>query len=93
MNWNEHETGPGICRRCGSDVAQATADAISVGFRGEFLAGEFTCCQIVQWADEQWLAWHDAAVEDGKPVEDVTRPLEVAIAKPHLKGDLPTNPK
>jgi len=41
----------------------------------------YACCQIVAWADEQWLAWVEAAEEDGKVVDDVTRPLEFAEAE------------
>ncbi len=29
------------------------------------------------WADEQWQAWITAAAEDGKPEEEVTKPLEI----------------
>jgi hypothetical protein len=43
----------------------------------EFLAGIYTCCQVVQWADEQWLAWEQAAREDGQAPEEVTSALEV----------------
>jgi hypothetical protein len=83
----------GICRRCGCTEGIAAADARAVGFLDEFLAGSYTCCQVVQWADEQWLAWQEAASEDGKPVEEVTRPLEfeaealfvpVRVRKPKL---------
>lgn len=55
----------GVCRRCGCNEALALADARAVGFQDEFLAGIYTCCQVVQWADEQWVAWQDAAREDG----------------------------
>jgi hypothetical protein len=67
----------GACRRCGSTEAFAAADAQAIGLRDDFLAGLYTCCQVVQWADEQWVAWQDAACEDGKPVEEATSPLEV----------------
>ena len=32
---------------------------------------------MVTWADEQWLAWAEAAAEDGKSEEEATKPLEV----------------
>ena len=67
----------GVCRGCGCNEALALADARAVGFQDEFLAGIYTCCQVVQWADEQWVAWQDAAREDGRGPEEVTRPLEV----------------
>jgi hypothetical protein len=66
-----------VCRRCGCKEAQAIADARALNFLDEFLAGIYTCCQVAQWADEQWLAWLEAGREDGKPLEEVTRPLEV----------------
>jgi hypothetical protein len=69
--------GKDICRSCGCSESQASADARALGFQNEFRSGVYTCCQIVSWADGQWLAWVEAAVEDGKPVEDVTKPLEI----------------
>lgn len=66
----------GVCGSCGSTQALAAADARALGFLGEFAAGTYSCCQVVQWADEQWLAWQDAAREDGKVPEEVTRSLE-----------------
>ncbi|MBV8553455.1 MAG: hypothetical protein JOY54_19330 [Acidobacteriaceae bacterium] len=74
---NEFGSVKGICRRCGCTEAQAAADARVLGFLDEFHAGIYTCCEVVQWADEQWLAWRQAGVEDGKPADEVTRPLEV----------------
>jgi hypothetical protein len=67
----------GICRRCGCTEALAAADARALGCLDEFLAGIYTCCQVVQWADEQWIAWQEASCEDGKPIEEVTGPLEI----------------
>jgi len=66
-----------ICRHCGCTEAQAAADARAVGLLEEFRDAVYTCCQIVQWADEQWAAWEEAATEDGKPTDEVTRPLEI----------------
>jgi hypothetical protein len=48
-----------------------------VGFRDEYLAGEYSCCQVVAWADEQWLAFAEAAIEDGKSEEEATKFLEI----------------
>jgi hypothetical protein len=67
-----------ICRHCGCTPSLAAADALVLGFQDEFEAGAYTCCQVVAWADEQWLAWAEAAAEDGKSEEEATRPLEVA---------------
>jgi hypothetical protein len=68
----------GLCRHCGCNQAQAAADARTLGFEKEFASGFYTCCQVLQWADEQWLAWLSAAEQDGKMAEDVTRPLEIS---------------
>ena len=65
------------CRNCGCTRAAAAADARAVGLLEDFLAGIYTCCQVVQWADEQWAAWQDAGREDGKAVERITEPLEI----------------
>lgn len=65
------------CRHCGGTRALAAADAKATGLLDEFLAGTYSCCEVVQWADEQWLAWVEAAREDGKAPEEVTGPLEV----------------
>jgi hypothetical protein len=67
-----------ICRSCGSTESQIVDDARTLGLLKELQSGIYTCCQIVVWADEQWLAWVEAAEEDGKAVDDVTRPLESA---------------
>jgi hypothetical protein len=67
-----------ICRSCGSTESQIVDDARTLGLLKELQSGIYTCCQIVVWADEQWLAWVEAAEEDSKAVDDVTRPLESA---------------
>jgi hypothetical protein len=60
------------------------ADARTLGLQKELQCGIYTCCQIAAWADEQWLAWVEAAEEDGKPVDDVTRPLEFVETEAEL---------
>ena len=65
-----------ICRNCGCTESQTIADAGTLGLQRELQDGLYTCCQIAAWADEQWLAWLEAAAEDGKPVDEVTLPLE-----------------
>src|SRR3954447_13591700 len=65
-----------ICRNCGCRESEARADARALGLQHELQRGIYTCCQIVAWADEQWLAWTEAAEQDGRPVDDVTKPLE-----------------
>jgi hypothetical protein len=71
-----------VCRFCGCTESQAMADAMVLGLNDEFERGLYSCCQLVAWADEQWLAWIDAASEDGKPVDKATKPLEINEAEP-----------
>jgi hypothetical protein len=66
-----------VCRKCGCSTSQAAADALVLGFQEEFQAGIYSCCQVVAWADEQWMAWTEAAVEDGRSSEEATKPLEI----------------
>jgi hypothetical protein len=66
-----------ICRHCGCSPDHAEADALVVGLRSEYLAGEYSCCQVVAWADEQWLAFAEAAMEDGKSEDEATKRLEI----------------
>jgi hypothetical protein len=68
----------GLCRHCGCKQVDAAADARALDFEEEFASGIYPCCQMVQWADEQWLAWLNASEEDGKRAEDVMRPLEIS---------------
>lgn len=70
-----------VCRFCGCTESQARADAIVLGLNDEFERGLYSCCQLVAWADEQWLAWIEAASEDGKPVDKATEPLEIREAE------------
>ena len=67
-----------ICKNCGCTAAQAAVDAFALGFLDAFEAGAYSCCQVTAWADEQWLAWSEAAAEDGKSEEEATKPLEIA---------------
>jgi hypothetical protein len=56
----------GHCNHCGCSTAEALADARALGFAEEFQAGTYTCCQIDQWADEQWQAWTEISVEENE---------------------------
>jgi hypothetical protein len=47
---------------CGCTTSHAAADALALGFQEEFETGAYTCCQLVAWADEQWLAWSSLCV-------------------------------
>jgi hypothetical protein len=71
------------CRNCGCTISQAAAGALALGFEDEFAAGAYSCCQVAAWADEQWFAWSEAAVEDGKSEEQATKSIEV-VASPAL---------
>jgi hypothetical protein len=52
-----------VCRNCGCNESDAIADARTLGFQQELETRLYTCCQIVGWADEQWQAWMEAAVQ------------------------------
>jgi hypothetical protein len=60
------------CRKCGRTKSQIIADARSLGVLEELQSGVYTCCEVSQWADEQWLAWFEATQEDDKILEEVT---------------------
>ena len=63
------------CTQCGRTESEVTADARTLGLLPEFECGAYSCCQIVEWADEQWLAWFEATQEDNKRVDDsILRP-------------------
>lgn len=53
-----------MCSVCGYTESRAIAHAKTLGLQQELESGLYTCCQIARWADEQWLAWLDAAQED-----------------------------
>ena len=65
-----------LCSSCGSTASQILADATTLGLKRELQNGVYNCCQIVEWADEQWLAWAEAAEEDGKSADDIMTLLE-----------------
>jgi hypothetical protein len=67
-----------VCRYCGCRPSQVVGGARTLGLEEELERGIYTCCQIVAWADEQWLAWAQAAEEDKKVVADLVKPLEYA---------------
>ena len=52
--------------------AQITADANTLGLLQESQSGVYNCCQIVEWADEQWLAWFEATEGDSRLVDIMT---------------------
>ena len=59
------------CTTCGRTEFQITADAKTLGLLQEFQSGVYNCCQIVEWADEQWLAWFEATQEDSRLVDNM----------------------
>jgi hypothetical protein len=56
---------------CGCTESQVVADARTLGLLQEFQSGIYTCCQIADWAHEQWSAWVQATQEDAKDRNDV----------------------
>jgi len=78
------EMAMNICGFCGCTESQARADAMALGLNDEFEKGLYSCCQLVAWADEQWCAWTEAASEDGKPLDQATKPIEIHEAEPVL---------
>jgi len=62
------------CTICGRSDSQVIADAKTLGLLQEFQCGIYTCCQISEWADEQWLAWSDAAYEDANQADGPDTP-------------------
>jgi hypothetical protein len=59
------------CKNCGRTESQITADAKTLGLLEDLRSGQYTCCQISEWADEQWLAWTEATQQDGNVAGDV----------------------
>jgi hypothetical protein len=66
-----------ICSGCGCTESQAMADARTLGLQRDFQIRLYSCCEIAAWADEQWLAWLEAAQQDGEDADNITRPLEL----------------
>jgi hypothetical protein len=60
------------CENCGRTRSQVLADAKSLGLSEEFQSFVYSCCQISEWADEQWLAWFQATREDLEHLDDLT---------------------
>ena len=69
------------CPKCGRTEAQITADAKTLGLLQEFQSGVYNCCQIVEWADEQWLAWFEATEEDSRLVDNMTGRSQIMRVK------------
>jgi hypothetical protein len=60
------------CMNCGRTQSQVIADAKTLGLLQEFEGGLYSCCQIMEWADEQCRAWFEALAQDGKLADDRT---------------------
>ena len=67
-------TESAFCRHCGRNDSEVMAEAEALGFQDEFRDGLYSCCEIVQWAGEQWRAWLDAAKEDAQNGREAKRP-------------------
>jgi hypothetical protein len=66
------------CPKCGRTESQITADAKTLGLLQGFQSGVYNCCQIVAWADEQWLAWFEATDGDSRLVDNMTGPSQIS---------------
>jgi hypothetical protein len=53
-----------LCRLCGFTESEAVANAKALGLEQELESGLYTCCQISEWAREQFMVWSEAASED-----------------------------
>jgi len=74
----------GMCTNCGRTESQAIADAKTLGLLQELQVGIYTCCQISEWADEQWSAWAEATRQDCNLAEHVITRPERTEAEPVL---------
>jgi|SRR5579863_617974 len=72
------------CAICGRSGSQVIADAKTLGLLQEFESGIYSCCQISEWADEQWMAWYKAADEDANCVDKANSQLRPSEAEPVL---------
>ena len=72
------------CAICGRSGPQVITDAKALGLLLEFECGIYSCCQISEWADEQWLAWTKAAHEDAHYSDKADGPLRADEAEPML---------
>ena len=73
-----------ICKTCGCTESQAIADAKTLGLQQELQGGIYTCCQVAEWANEQWWAWFKATQEDAEHADELTGRPEVADAEAFL---------
>jgi hypothetical protein len=60
------------CAKCGRTESQTTADAKTLGLLQELQCRVYTCCQITEWADEQWLAWVEATQQNTQLIDDAS---------------------
>jgi len=60
------------CDKCGCAKSQVVADAKTLGLQQEFEGGRYTCCQIAEWAQEQWSAWIEATRQDAEHADETT---------------------
>jgi hypothetical protein len=72
------------CESCGRSASQVLTDAKALGLHQELQSGIYTCCQISQWADEQWSAWFQATGEDAIPADEMIKPPDFSATEPVL---------
>jgi hypothetical protein len=70
-----------MCKFCGCTESEAIADARTIGVEQEFQSGIYTCCQIADWAQEQWLAWVEATEQDAEHAGEVMKEPELDEAQ------------
>ena len=83
---NDQGRMSGVCDSCKCNHLQARLYARTLDFEDEFLGGMYSCCQVVEWSEEQWLAWREAAREDGKTIEELTPPESEEAEKVFVKA-------
>ena len=59
-----------IHKTCGCTESQVIADAKTLGIQQEFESGIYTCCQVEEWAQEQWSAWVEATRQDAGQADE-----------------------
>lgn len=67
------ETMTNRCKNCGCTESHVRADARTLGVQQEFESGVYTCCQIADWAQEQWLACVEATQQDARRADEVVK--------------------
>ena len=73
-----------VCRTCGCSEALTLANAQALGLEQEFRSAVYDCCQLAEWADEQWTAWFIATHEDGQTRDALTSGPQLDVEEASL---------